>query len=454
MNELLANQRRYFHEGHTRSFQKRKDALVQLRKQIKRYEAQICQALQEDLGKSETEAYMTEIGLTIAEINYALKHIRRWMHPKRRSTPLANFPARQKIFYEPYGAVLILAPWNYPFLLSLSPLVGALAAGNCCILKPSELAPATATLLAQLVSEALPPELVSVVNGDVATSQALLEEKFDYIFYTGNGNVGKYVMEKAAQHLTPVTLELGGKSPVIVTRTAPLRLAARRIVFGKFLNCGQTCIAPDYILVENAVKEKLVGLLQEEIEKMYGKTPLSNPDYGKIVNSRHFERICRLIDPEKVVWGGETDESSLRIAPTLLDNIASTDAVMQEEIFGPLLPILCVENIEEAIRFVQTRPRPLALYLFTSARALTRKVLRDLSFGGGCVNDVISHIASINLPFGGVGASGMGAYHGAESFATFSHKKSVVLRGTWLDPTLRYPPYTSLKQRILRWFLG
>ena len=454
MNELLANQRRYFHEGHTRSFQKRKDALVQLRKQIKRYEAQICQALQEDLGKSETEAYMTEIGLTIAEINYALKHLRRWMHPKRRSTPLANFPARQKIFYEPYGAVLILAPWNYPFLLSLSPLVGALAAGNCCILKPSELAPATATLLAQLVSEVLPPELVSVVNGDVATSQALLEEKFDYIFYTGNGNVGKYVMEKAAQHLTPVTLELGGKSPVIVTRTAPLRLAARRIVFGKFLNCGQTCIAPDYILVENAVKEKLVGLLQEEIEKMYGKTPLSNPDYGKIVNRRHFERICRLIDPEKVVSGGETDESSLRIAPTLLDNIASTDAVMQEEIFGPLLPILCVENIEEAIRFVQTRPRPLALYLFTSARALTRKVLRDLSFGGGCVNDVISHIASINLPFGGVGASGMGAYHGAESFATFSHKKSVVLRGTWLDPTLRYPPYTSLKQRILRWFLG
>ena len=454
MNELLANQRRYFHEGHTRSFQKRKDALVQLRKQIKRYEAQICQALQEDLGKSETEAYMTEIGLTIAEINYALKHLRRWMHPKRRSTPLTNFPARQKIFYEPYGAVLILAPWNYPFLLSLSPLVGALAAGNCCILKPSELAPATATLLAQLVSEVLPPELVSVVNGDVATSQALLEEKFDYIFYTGNGNVGKYVMEKAAQHLTPVTLELGGKSPVIVTRTAPLRLAARRIVFGKFLNCGQTCIAPDYILVENAVKEQLVGLLQEEIEKMYGKTPLSNPDYGKIVNSRHFERICRLIDPEKVVWGGETDETNLRIAPTLLDNIASTDAVMQEEIFGPLLPILCVENIEEAIRFVQTRPRPLALYLFTSARALTRKVLRDLSFGGGCVNDVISHIASTNLPFGGVGASGMGAYHGAESFATFSHKKSVVLRGSWLDPTLRYPPYTSLKQRILRWFLG
>ena len=454
MNELLAKQRLYFHEENTSSLQRRKEVLKQLRKQIKRYEVSICQALREDLGKSETEAYMTEIGLTIAEINYALKHLRRWMRPKRPHTPLSNFPARQEILYEPYGVVLILAPWNYPFLLSLSPLVGALAAGNCCILKPSELASATATLLTQLVGEILPSELVSVINGDVATSQALLEQKFDYIFYTGNGNVGKYVMEKAALHLTPVTLELGGKSPVIVTHTAPLRLAARRIVFGKFLNCGQTCIAPDYILVENSVKEELVRLLQEETEKMYGKTPLSNPNYGKIVNRRHFDRICHLIDPEKIVLGGETDATNLRIEPTLLDNVSPTDAVMQEEIFGPLLPILSVDNIESAIHFVQERSRPLALYLFTSDHSLARKVLRDVSFGGGCINDVISHIASTNLPFGGVGASGMGAYHGIESFATFSHKKSVVRRGTWLDPTLRYPPYSSLKRRLLRWFLG
>lgn len=453
MLELLTKQRIYFQTGATRNYEARKHALQSLRAAIAHNETAISQALAHDLRKSPTETYMSEIGLILGEIDYALKHLRNWMRPKKYRTPLANFPARQRILYEPFGIVLILVPWNYPFLLALSPLIGALAAGNCCIVKPSEFAPSSATTLTQIVHEAFDEKLVDVLNGDADLAKALLEEKFDYIFYTGNSHVARYVMEKAAQNLTPLTLELGGKSPVIVTRSANIQLAARRIAFGKFLNCGQTCIAPDYILVEDSVHDTLVQCLCDVIKDMFGEKPLENPEYGKIINQRHFERLVALLIPEKIVYGGQTAPSSLQISPTLLDHVTPSDRIMQEEIFGPLLPILSTNNIEQAINFIQERPHPLALYIFTKDKKLAQRIFREISFGGGCINDVISHIASTNLPFGGIGASGFGAYHGHESFTTFCHKKALLKRGTWLEPTLRYPPYTKWKQKLLRYFL-
>ena len=372
--------------------------------------------------------------------------------PQAESYPLANLPGRQWVLPSPYGVALILAPWNYPLLLSLAPLVGALAAGNCALLKPSELAPATAEVLSSLIEETFPKELVGVVNGGAEVAQGLLELPFDYIFYTGNGRVGRYVMEKAAAHLTPVTLELGGKSPVIVTRSAAVRQAARRIVFGKFLNCGQTCVAPDYILVEPPVHAELVACLKEEIVAQYGAQPLANPDYGHIINARHFDRLMGLITAENVVWGGAANPAALQIAPTLLDHVTADDAVMQEEIFGPLLPIIEVPDIEAAAQFVSQRPHPLALYLFARERRVVQRIIEGLSFGGGCVNDVLVHIAATNLPFGGVGASGMGVYHGHDSFATFSHPKAILKRATWWDPRFRYAPYTPFMRRLLRRF--
>jgi len=452
MQKLLSVQRDYFETGATLPYTARRDALRQLAKSINRFEGDLLAALHQDLGKSTTEGYISEIGLLLGEISYILKHLRRWMRPKRRTTPLANLPARQWVLPSPYGVALILAPWNYPVLLTLAPLVGALAAGNCAVLKPSELAPATASVLSALIEETFPKELVGVVNGGAEVAQGLLELPFDYIFYTGNGRVGRYVMEKAAAHLTPVTLELGGKSPVIVTQTAALRQAARRLVFGKFLNCGQTCIAPDYILVEPSVHDELLAYLKEEIVAQYGAQPLANPAYGHIVNRRHFERLMGLIVPEKVVWGGESNPQTLQIAPTLLDGVAPDEPVMQEEIFGPLLPILTVQDVQQAEQFIRQRPHPLALYLFTRDRGVERRIMRGLSFGGGCVNDVLVHIAAVNLPFGGVGASGMGVYHGHDSFATFSHPKAILKRATWWDPRFRYQPYSPLMQRLLRYF--
>ena len=450
MQTVLVQQRNFFNAGHTISYADRRHTLKHLHTGLKQHEDEILDALYQHLGKSPHEAYMSELGLTLAEIRHALKHLKGWMRPKRRRTPLANFPATQRIYAAPYGVVLIIAPWNYPLLLSLAPLVGALAAGNCAIIKPSELAPATAEVLAHLIREAFPEEYVAVVNGAVEVSKALLDEPFDYIFYTGNGTVGQYVMERAAAHLTPVTLELGGKSPVVVTQSANLALAARRIVFGKYLNCGQTCIAPDYVLVEKQVHAEFVHHVTDAITKMYGTAPLKNPSYGHIINSRHFERLCRLLLPEKIVHGGEVNAQRLQIAPTVMNGVDAQDAVMQEEIFGPILPILEVNNLDEAYRFIHTHPRPLALYLFTQKGADEKLFLEGLQFGGGCVNDVISHIVPSNLPFGGVGASGIGAYHGASSFQTFSHPKSIVRRKQWWDPPVRYLPYKNWKTRLLR----
>ncbi|MDO4497454.1 MAG: aldehyde dehydrogenase [Bacteroidales bacterium] len=453
MKQMIMAQRAYFQSGATLGIDARRLALRKLKEGIKRHESEIMEALRIDLGKSTTEAYMSEIASIYSDIDDAVKHLKRWTRAKHVSTPMAISPAQSKIIYCPYGVVLIMAPWNYPFLLSVAPLIGALAAGNCCIVKPSELAPATAQIVTKVLSESLDVRLVAVVNGDAEVGKSLLEERFDYIFYTGNGSVGRYVMERAARHLTPVTLELGGKSPVIVTRSANLRLAARRIAFGKLMNLGQTCVAPDYVLVEESVHDALVGYLKEEIVAMYGEHPLENPAYGKIINRRHFDRIGRLIEPQKVAFGGEADAEKLKIAPTILTEVSAEDAVMGEEIFGPVLPILKVRNVEEAMRFVQQRPHPLALYLFTSDKKVERNVMETLQFGGGCVNDTVVHLSNHKMPFGGIGDSGMGSYYGYHSFLTFSHAKSIVKSPTWIDPQIRYQPYTKLKDRLIRLFM-
>ena len=446
-------QRSFFENGGTLSYESRKQALMALKTSVKKNEPDILAALKKDLGKSAVEAYMTEIGIFYSDISFDIKNLKKWMKPKKCGTPMTVSPAKSWILQSPYGVVLIISPWNYPFLLTFEPLAAALAAGNCCVVKPSELAPETARVMTRILAEALPEELVRVVNGGAEECRALLEERFDYIFYTGNTSVGRYVMEKASAHLTPVTLELGGKSPVIITRSANLALAARRIAFGKFLNLGQTCVAPDYVLIEQEVHDDFLQLLKKEIFSMYGTDPLLNEAYGKIINRRHFDRICQLIDKDKVVFGGETNEASLKIAPTVMDGVKSTDAVMNEEIFGPVLPVLAVNNLDEAFRFVQERPHPLALYLFTEKKHDVQVFMHGLQFGGGCVNDVVVHLSNPNLPFGGIGESGMGFYHGSYSFRTFSHPKAILKSSTRIDMPMRYQPITVFKEKLIRMFM-
>lgn len=450
---IVEAQRAWFMEGHTFPVEFRLEALAKLKKAIQKHEKDLLDAIHEDLGKSASEAYMCEVGLTLSEITHFEKHLRSWARTRRKLTPLTNFAAKSMIVKEPYGVVLIMSPWNYPVLLSLEPLVGAIAAGNTVVLKPSAYSPATSAVIAQLIEEVFPPEHIAVVKGGRAENQSLLEQKFDYIFFTGGVTVGKMVMSKAAEHLTPITLELGGKSPCVIDHTANLRIAARRIVFGKWLNCGQTCIAPDYALVEESVHDEFVRLLIEEEKKMYGEDAFANKNYGKMINQKHFLRVLGLIEPTKVVLGGKSDAAALRIEPTILDNVTADDAVMQEEIFGPILPVLTVKNVDEAYQFIQSRPHPLALYLFTNESAVEKRFLERVPFGGGCVNDTIIHIATNNLPFGGVGNSGMGSYHGKRSFDTFSHEKSVVKKYTWLDLPLRYQPYCNWKDALVHFFL-
>ncbi|MGM9831014.1 MAG: aldehyde dehydrogenase [Paludibacteraceae bacterium] len=450
---IVSAQRAYFRSGATLDIKFRLNALNRLEDAIRRHEADLLTAIKTDLGKSATEAFMCEVGLTLSEISHVRRHLRRWARTACRPTPLTNFPAMSRIVQEPYGVVLIMSPWNYPVLLSLEPLVGAIAAGNCVVVKPSAYSPATSRVLTVLLREAFAPEYVAVVEGGRAENQSLLEQRFDYIFFTGGVTVGKMVMEKAARYLTPVTLELGGKSPCIIDHTADLRLAARRLAFGKWLNCGQTCIAPDYVLVEQSVHDRFLALLFEEIRSQYGTDAFLNPDYGKIINQKHFDRISGLIDSGKVVYGGQTRAETLQIAPTVMDGVTENDAVMQEEIFGPVLPVLTVENIDEAYNFVRDREKPLALYLFTTDSCTKRRFMREVSFGGGCINDTIMHIATSALPFGGVGNSGMGSYHGKKSFETFSHAKAIVKKPNFLDLPLRYQPYAAWKEKIIRLFL-
>lgn len=451
--EIVRRQKMFFRTGKTIPLSFRKAALKRLRRAILRNEKEICAALREDLNKSESESYLCEIGMTLSELSYMEKHLGAWMAKKPVLTPLAQFSAESFTVKEPYGVVLVMSPWNYPFMLCMEPLVGALAAGNCCVVKPSAYAPATSAVIRKILGECFPPEYVLTVEGGRKENQELLDQPFDYIFFTGGVTVGREVMERAAKNLTPVTLELGGKSPCVIDRTAKLDLAAKRIVFGKFLNCGQTCVAPDYLLVERCVKEEFIGYLKKWITAMYGMDARKNPDYVKMINEKHFRRVCGLIDPEKVVFGGGADADSLKIQPTILDHVTPEDAVMQEEIFGPVLPVIAFDTVAEAERFIRERPKPLALYLFTRDRRAAARFLRYIPFGGGCINDTVIHLATSRMGFGGVGQSGMGSYHGKKSFDTFSHEKSVVKKHLWLDLPMRYAPYHGWKDALVRMFL-
>lgn len=396
---------------------------------------------------------MCEIGLTLSEITHMVKHIYLYAAEKRKPTPLAQYVSRSFIKPSPYGTVLIMSPWNYPFLLTIEPLVDAIAAGNTCVVKPSAYSPATTAVIKKLIASCFRPEYVSVIDGGREENACLLEQKFDYIFFTGSQNVGKEVLRKSAEHLTPVSLELGGKSPCVVDASANIRLAARRIVFAKFLNCGQTCVAPDYIYCQESVREDLLMHIRREIIRQFGEHPLTNPDYGKIINQKHFDRIRALIDEKKVYCGGEVREKELRIAPTVLDGVTWDDAVMQEEIFGPVLPVLTYHSLEDLIRLLNERPHPLAAYYFSSDKALIRRFTAKVQFGGGCINDAVIHLATSAMPFGGVGASGMGSYHGKAGFDTFSHKKSIVDKKTFIDLPMRYQPYTKVYDTLIRMFL-
>lgn len=453
IRQILEKQHRLFQEGATLPVSFRLSQLQKLKDGIRRYEEKLDQALEADLGKSRMESYMCEIGLTLSELTWMQKHLRSLVREKRVATPLAQFAARSFRSPSPYGTVLIMSPWNYPVLLTLGPLIDAIAAGNTVVIKPSAYAEHTSAVLKEMLKECFPSEYVAVVTGGRAENKALLEQRFDKIFFTGGKIVGREVLRHAAEYLTPVTLELGGKSPCIVDRSAKIPLAAKRIVFGKYLNCGQICVAPDYILCDRTVSDELILALQKEITTQFGEDPLKNPDYGKIINRKHYDRIMGLIDPDKVVCGGCGDGQSLRIAPTIMKNVTFSDTVMGEEIFGPVLPILNYDTLEEAINIVEEHPHPLALYLFSEDKGAQKKVLELCHFGGGCINDTIIHLATSAMPFGGVGESGMGGYHGKTGFETFSHFRSIVDKKTWMDLPIRYQRYSRMKERLLRVFL-
>lgn len=449
---LLEAQRDFFRRGDTLRTDFRLCALRRLKRAILDREGELNAALKADLNKSPDESYATETGMVLHELNFALSHLRGWAAEKARPVPLNQFPARGRVLPCPYGCALIISPWNYPFHLAMIPLISALAAGNTVILKPGEDAPATAAFLADLIAQVFPPEYVTVVQGEKEAASALLDLPFDKIFFTGSPWVGRVVMEKAAAHLTPVTLELGGKSPCIVDRTADLPLAARRIVFGKLLNAGQTCVAPDYVLVHEEVKEALLDLLREEILTQLGEAPLTNDDYVRMVNKKHFLRVCKLCVGQKVFCGGRTDPAALKLEPTVLTDVDPDSPVMEEEIFGPVLPVLTWRSWEEARAILDRNPQPLALYVFTEDKAFRDRALREIPSGGACVNDTVVHLTAPHLPFGGVGNSGMGACHGKAGFDAFTHYKSVLLRGK-TDLSMRYHPYTEKKAKLVRMFL-
>lgn len=453
IKDILQQQNHFFSSGKTIPAEFRLKQLESLKEAMIRHEADLAAALKEDLGKSRMESYMCEIGLTLSELTWMQKHLRSLMRSKRVSTPAAQFAAKSFRSPSPYGTVLIMSPWNYPVLLTLDPLIDAIAAGNTAVVKPSAYAPCTFDVMKTMIEECFPAHYVAVVDGGRAENQALLQQRFDMIFFTGGKTVGREVLRHAAEYLTPVTLELGGKSPCIVDSTAKIRLAAKRIVFGKYLNCGQTCVAPDYILCDKRIRDELITAILAEIEKQFGKEPLKNPNYGKIINEKHFERILGLINGEKLVYGGQSEPELLRIAPTVLNNITWDDAVMGEEIFGPLLPILTFDTLDEALDTVESHPHPLALYFFSEDKAAQKKVLDTCRFGGGCINDTIIHLATSDMPFGGVGESGMGSYHGRVGFETFSHYRSIVDKKTWMDLPIRYQKYTGLKEKMMRMFL-
>ncbi len=454
IKKALQKNKDFFDQGNTRDVSFRLEQLKTLKQILESNEGLINEALEKDLGKSPFISFVTELGLIYQEINIFLAKLKAWSKTKKVKTSLIHFWAGSYIYREPYGTVLIFSPWNYPLQLSLLPLVGAIAAGNTVVLKPSELAPATAALMKKLLTDHFQEGLITVIEGDKEVSKLLLKEKVDYIFFTGSQPVGKQVMQAAAENLTPVTLELGGKSPCIVHRDANIDLAARRIVWGKYINCGQTCIAPDYLYVHEGVKEKFMEKATGYIKKFYGENPLLSSDYNRIINKNHYDRLLRLLNNGRLVYGGTLNEDELYISPTIIDQVGWEDPVMQEEIFGPILPILLFRNVDEVIEMISKQPKALALYVFSHNKAVQDLLIKRIQFGGGCINDTIIHASSPYLPLGGVGESGMGAYHGRNSFNTFTHAKSITKKSNLLDIGWRYPPYAgklNLLKRIARW---
>lgn len=449
--ELVEKQRAYFRTGATRSLTFRLAMLKKLHAAIRDNADQIEAALQQDMNKCPSETYMTETGILLDEIRFHIRHLAGWVKERAVRTPLAQFPARSFVSPEPFGVALIMSPWNYPVQLSIDPLIGAISAGCTAVVKPSVYAPASSAVVAKILRSVFPEEYVAVVEGGRAENAALLEQEFDYIFFTGSPAVGRLVMESAAKHLTPVTLELGGKSPVIVDQTANIPVAARRIAFGKVVNAGQTCIEPDYLFIHESVKDSFVEAYKSALNEFFPSGDLT--DMNVIINEKHFSRLVGLMQSGKAVIGGGTDDSRRFIEPTLLDEVDIDSPIMQEEIFGPIMPMLPYSDIRECIEYIVAHPRPLSLYLFTGDQAAERLVLNSCSFGGGCINDVIIHVATSLMPFGGVGASGMGSYHGKKSFDTFTHYRSILKKATWLDLPIRYRPYSPQRDKLVRRFL-
>jgi aldehyde dehydrogenase (NAD+) len=447
---IVQRARDAFDSGRTRPLSWRRAQLDGMRKLLEDNSEQLLAALAADLGKPAAEGWVTDIGFTIGEIKLLQKNLRKWTRPERVSTPIVALPGSSHRVAEPLGVVAIISPWNYPIQLLLSPAAGAIAAGNSVVLKPSEIAPHTSTVITELIQRYLDPDAVQVIEGGVAETTELLAQRFDHIFYTGNGRIGRVVMEAAAKHLTPVTLELGGKSPTIVDATANLRVAARRIAWGKFLNAGQTCIAPDYLLVDKKVASAFIGELRAAIKEFYGDDPKQSGDYARIVNGHHFNRLASMLESGSVVIGGETDANTKYIAPTVLADVNVSAPVMQDEIFGPILPMVEIDNVSEAIAFINSKPHPLALYVFSEDDRAIDAVIERTTAGGVTVNGTILHISNPNLPFGGVGESGMGAYHGKSSIDIFQHRKPVLRKSTKVDPSIAYPPYTEKKMKLIR----
>ncbi|MEH1928640.1 aldehyde dehydrogenase [Nostoc sp.] len=452
IGDIIQNQREFFRTGKTKDVTFRIEQLKNLKQAIIEHEQSIVEALQADLYKPELETYITEISV-IKDIDYAIKHIKNWSKPKKTAVSFDFFSYSARIYPEPLGVVLIIGPWNYPFQLIISPLIGAIAAGNCAIIKPSEIASHTSHIIAEIIAKHFDPAYIAVVEGDVEASQKLLAEKFDHIFFTGGTAVGKIIMAAAAKYLTPVTLELGGKSPCIVDSDINLEHTVRRIIWGKFINAGQTCIAPDYLLINKKIKKDLIDGLKKCLKEFYGDHPANSPDYARIISQKHFERLVNFLKDGEVIIGGETQPSERYIAPTVIDNLSLEDSVMQEEIFGPILPIIEYTDIAEAIALINSRPKPLALYLFSQNKNLQKRVLQETSSGGVCINDTMMQFGLSSLPFGGVGDSGIGNYHGKASFDTFSHDKSVLQNSFWLDLKWRYAPYQG-KLPIIKKLLG
>lgn len=453
ISKTLTRMRAFFSTGKTRDVAFRIAQLKKLKEGIRKYEPEIMASLYDDMRKPPFESYASEIGILYSEIDHVIRHLQSWSRTRRVTTPIIHFLSRSRVYQEPYGVVLIIGPWNYPFQLVIAPIIGAIAAGNCVIVKPSEFSPATSATIEKMITELFYPDYITIFQGEAHAMQKLLEEKFDYIFFTGNSAVGRIIMTAAARHLTPVTLELGGKSPCIVHEDARLDYGIKRIAWGKFFNAGQTCIAPDYVLIHRKIKNTFIEKMISTVHTFYGEDLMMSPDYARIINERHFNRLLRLMKSGRILYGGKFLIKDLYIAPTIIDEVSPDDPVMQEEIFGPLFPLIEYDNIDEAIAFVNQRPRPLALYCFSENRKIQDKVLRQTSSGGGCINDTVSHIGSQELPFGGVGESGMGAYHGKFSFDTFTHRRGILFRSNLVDMPLRYPPYrdrVSLLQFLFR----